>query len=291
MKLKNILLLFLLLGINYGWSQRNINDLFVTQGFNYYNPAYSPTNRDSNEYVSSFDTRTMLQIAPNNSKTVIPSLTYQSFTKVDRFVFLLGINHQSYSFTANNELGLGVAYVLPFSTFHKLSFGLRGDFGFYNLKGFNSIDYIQLEKKRKLTVLADIDFGIAYFIKGFELGISGKHLLASKFQPDDILLQNQRGLYTNLSYNFALGKNFELKPTLFLTPLHYTNLLFGLELGVFHTVYTQLAFKLNELRTQVNIEYRPKIRGNDFFFGLAYNFSQIYTDMNVGIRIGYLINN
>jgi|GEM_PF-6139264 len=271
-------------------SQRNIDDMFFSQGTNYYNAGYSPTHKDSVEMINAYDTRTMLKIATNNTgNKVIPSLTYQAFSKLDRFVFTYNFNHQSYSYTSNNEVGLGVIYTLPFSNIHKLSFGLRGDFSFYNLKKFNGIDYIQLPKEKRVKLLADIDFGVHYFIKKFEVGVSGKHLLASKYRPDDVLLQNQRGLYMHMSYNFSIGRYIELKPAVFITPVNYLNTFLALELGVIKKVYAQYAFRFNELRHQYNIEYRGNIRQNQFFVGLAFNHSVIYSDFNAGIRLGYIV--
>lgn len=271
-------------------SQRNMDDLFFTQNSHYYNAAYAPTNRDTTEFSTAYDTHTMLKIAPNNTgKNVMPSLSYQAFSKIDNFTFVYNFNHQYQSFSSRNELGIGAIYSLNFKPEHKLSFGLKGGFSFYNLKRFNAMEDVQIPEQKKMKLLADVDFGIHYFIKKFELGVSGKHLLASKYAPDDILFQNQRGFYTQISYNFTIGKNVELKPSLFLTPLNYSNAFIALEVGLFKKVYTQYAFRLNELRHQYNVEYRFQTPRNSFFAGLAFNHSIIYTDFNVGIRLGYYI--
>lgn len=287
---KTIYTLIAILSLTAGYSQRNISDLFFAQGVAYYNPAYSPTHELKDERASSFDTHTMLNIAPNNTGSkVTPSLTYQGFTRIKNFTVLYGVNYQAYSFVKNNEIDLGLAYSIPFKSGenHRLSFGVRGDFSFYGLKDFNAIDYVNVPKPRKLTVLPDVDFGIYYTYRQLALGVSGIHLAKSKYEPDDILLQNERNFHFIASYNFYIGNNFELKPTLFLPPMNYTDVTLAVELGIFHQVYVQYAFRLGQLRSQYNIEYRPMIRGQQFFFGLAFNHSLIYTDFNAGLRIGY----
>lgn len=289
-----IICLFVL-GHAYSFSQsNNIDDLFFNQGHNYYNAGYAPTTTKSEEYITAFDTRTMLKIAPNNTgDKVIPSLTYQAFSKVDRLTFSYNFNHQSYSYTANNEFGLGVIYSFPFNENHQLSIGLRGDFSFYNLKKFNDIEFLQLEKPKKFKILADIDFGLHYSINKFELGVSGKHLLASRYAPDDILFQNQRDLYTYLSYSFKLGKRERIgfKPAIFMTPA--TNLLnsfFALEFDLDEAYYFQYAFKVGQLRNQFSFEYHfDTYNDNSFFIGLAFTQSLVMTDYNIGLRFGYFL--
>lgn len=280
--------------LNVGFSQRNIWDLFFSQGTNYYNPAYSPTHALEEERATAFDTRTMLNIAPNNTgANVSPSLSYQAFTKIKNFTILYGVNYQSYSFTKNNEVGVGLAYSVPFNVEknHRLNFGVRGDFSFYGLKELNDIDYVDASKTRKMTVIPDVDFGIYYTYKNLGLGISGIHLAAAKYAPDDVLLQNERNFHFSANYNFQLSENFELKPMLFLPPMNYIDMTFALEFGMFHQVYVQYAFRLGELRSQYNIDYRPLIKGRQFFFGLAFNHSLIYTNFNAGLRLGYCFGN
>lgn len=276
--------------LNVGFAQKNVWDLFFNQGTNYYNPAYAPTHELEEENVSAVDLRTQLNIAPNNNGSpVIPSLMYQGFTKIKNFTILYNINHQYYSFTKNNELGLGLAYTIPFSQElnHRLTFGARGDFSFYGLKRFNEIDYVNVPKPRKLTVIPDVDFGIYYSYRHLELGVSGIHLAKSKYAPDDILLQNERAFHFSASYNFQIGEKFELKPMLLLPPMNYMDMTLAVEFGILHQIYVQYAFRLGELRSQYNIEYRPLINDQKFFFGLAFNHSIIYTNFNAGLRLGY----
>jgi len=293
-KIYPFLLLLTVIGLPLvSWSQRNIDDEFYAQNLNYYNPSFSILSRDTMNYINAYDTHTMLRIAPNNTKQVVsPELAYLAFSKINNFTFIYNINYQHLSYTSQNEIGLGAIYSLKIKQQHQINFGLRANFGFYNLKRFNKMDYATDVKRKNLKVLADLDFGIDYVYKGLDIGISGKNLLASKYKPDEILFQNQHGLYANVSYNFDIKNKVEIKPTIFMMPLDYTNLFISLEVGLFKQFYVQYAFRLNQLRSQYNAEYHLKLRSsNEILIGLAFNHSMIYTDFNAGLRLGYIIRN
>lgn len=268
------------------FAQRNLNDDFFTQSYNYYNPSHSLTNRLEGDVSSVTSLNTLIGITPNNnqSKAQLNNF-FQHTSRFSNFMIMVHFVQQPYSFTTNSELALGFGYTLPIADNHAITFALRGDFSFYNLKKLKYESY--LPNLKKIKAMADMDLGVSYHYKGLDMGLSGKHIFAARYKPDDVLLQNQRDMYFHTGYNFRIGEKVELKPSVFLTPINYMNTLVALELGLFHQFYVQYAFRLNELRHQYVFEYRNQMEDNGFFVGLAFNHSSIYSNYNVGIRLGY----
>ncbi|MCO5269646.1 MAG: type IX secretion system membrane protein PorP/SprF [Brumimicrobium sp.] len=281
---------WLLISFQIGIAQRNMDDLFFIQGSNYYNAAYAPTHTDSTDFKAAVDTRTFLRYVPNNiGQIVVPNLTYQAFVKMQNVTLTYNYNLQPLTFTKNNELGLGFIYTIPFTTQHKLSFGVRGSFGIYNLKRFNEIGFIDIEKSKKWTMLGDFDLGIHYFIKRFELGISTKNILASKYAPDDILFRTDREIYLQLAYNFLLGKrkNYSLKISVFTAPLYWLNSYLSFNLGIYKKAYFQFTISAKDISNQFSFGYDFRIGENPLSLGLAFTQSLIAKNYNFGLRIAY----
>lgn len=191
--------------------------------------------------------------------------------------------YDSYSFYDRHTVYLGYAYQLKLPKTHRLSFGLRGVFNFDHIRW----DELPQVKRTGSTLYftPDIDLGIQYQVKGFRLGVAAKNLIGTRKRVDgELLLQNRRTFYSNISYTFVIKKKVEIAPTVLL----YMDQKFGADLGLylslFDRVNTSYMFRITELRHIYTLGVRLY---KGLYIGLAADHSMIYKDVNVDGMIGY----
>lgn len=189
----------------------------------------------------------------------------------------------SYSFYDRHTAYLGYTYRLQLPKTNRLQFGVRGVFNFDHVR-WDELHQVQ-RTGSSLYFLPDLELGIQYRVKGFTLGVSAKNLIGTKKRIDgEILLQNRREFYSNISYAFTIKKKVVIAPYVLL----YMRPKFGADVGLYVDLFNRAnvsyLFRVTELRHVYSVGVRLY---KGLYIGLAADHSMIYKDINADAVIGY----
>jgi type IX secretion system PorP/SprF family membrane protein len=174
----------------------------------------------------------------------------------------ISFKNDKYGYYNSNKFNINYSYQLRISENGKFSMGAS-----VNTTGFNySPDYlVSLIVKEQHGRLIDFNVGMMVKTKRLVIGLSTVNFNQSKYVHGNFTYQNQRYLFSNISYDFQVLKNLVVRPGILLK----TNF----EMNTFDY---NLLLKLKD-KYRIGFTYRPK--GKIAFTGGL--------DLNNKIRIGY----
>lgn len=282
MKLLTLLITCLCVFTGYGQSTLRPNIYF--KNMNYYNAAAGAADTAAKYDLSIYGKQKLVDNDEVWKKPMSLFVNYIGKLKKVPGFYSVGYINDRYSFYDRNTVYAGYGYQWRFSGTNRLSVGARAIVNFDHVN-WRKLPQIENKTTSSLYFTPDLDLGIQYQVKGFTLGISTKNIIStSEYVDGEMLLENQREFYSNISYAFNIKQKITIAPYVLLYKERASGIDMGVYLSFFDRVNVSYLFRLKEFRNVYSLGVNV-FKG--LYIGVAADHSSIYSDVNLDFMIGY----
>ncbi len=264
------------------YSQNTLRPNIYFNQMNYYNIA-GDIGDSTVGHLLSYYTKDKIIANDSWTKPMTTMLSYMERLNGKPVTYSSAYIYDSYSYFDRHTFYAGYSYARKFGDLHHLSAGIRA------VLNFDRIKWDQLELSNRtgsgLRFTPDLDLGIQYQLKGLTAGLASKNLFAASAEYDgEQLIENQREVYANLSYNFRIRQKFRLAPYLMYHQGMKSDIDLGLNLSYKNTFDISYQLRVLELRS-IYIAKAKMYKG--FYIGASFDSSILYQDNNIDVMLAY----
>lgn len=225
------------------------------------------------------------KFVPNKTWTKAPNAMLNYIRRIDRIGGSInaGYVYDNYSFADRHTFQVGYAAHLHKGR-HFFDLGARAVINYDHFRDKSVHESPDVNGLKNGYVLPDLDLGFQYRFEGLTFGISAKNLFKNHIRRTVDLFENERIIYSNISYTHSFGKNVAL--SVFTLPSYSSSFQVdvGLAVGLWKKIDIAYLFRLKELRHV----YRLSAAVNEnIYMGISVSHSQVYSDLTGNFMIGY----
>lgn len=283
MKCRICLIVFIVLCAFHAFSQNTLRPSLYFNNMNYYNPSAGFEDTTVNHEIQVYGKQKFEDNIVWNKPISVYGSYLGRISSISSF-YQVGYMYDFYSYFNRHILYAGFGYQWNMNKGHQLSFGVRGVFNFDQMK-MDEVASVSDANVKSFYFTPDLDAGIQYRVKGFQVGVGVKNAFANAVEIDgNALLQNQREVYANMSYTFDVGENYQLAPYALIFYGRNIDVDLGLMWNIYDRVQVAYQFRVLELRSMytVNAEIYKGIG-----IGVGFDHSFVYGDMNLDFFLRY----